>query len=72
MIRGDFHVTRLHLIYVVKSSKTCDVEGPTSIILKVTTAMFGGRHLIDQRVLKYGLLTVKVLYHKVMHNIYSV
>ena len=33
------------LIYVVKGSETYDVEGPTSIIQKVTTAMFGGRAL---------------------------
>ena len=42
LIRGYFHVTRPHLIYVVRGSETCDVEGPTSIIQKVTTAMFRG------------------------------
>jgi len=33
------------LIYVIKGSETCDVQGPTSIIQKVTTVMFGGRAL---------------------------
>ena len=45
LIRGYFHVTRPHLIYVVKGSETCDVEGPTSIIQKVTIAMFDSRIL---------------------------
>ena len=34
-----------HLIYVVRGSETCDVEGPTSIIQKVTIVMFSGRTL---------------------------
>ena len=45
LIRGYFHSTRPHLIYVVRGSETCDVEGPTSIIQKVMTAKFGGRTL---------------------------
>jgi len=45
LIRGHSHATRLHLIYVVKGSKTYDVEGPTSIIQKVMTVMFGSRTL---------------------------
>ena len=45
LIIGHFQATHPHLIYVVKSSKTCDVEGPTSVIQKVMTAMFGGRAL---------------------------
>ena len=40
-----FHATRPHLIYVVRSSETCDVEGPTSSVQKVTTTMFGSRTL---------------------------
>jgi len=45
LIRGHFHTTRPHLIYIVKGSKTCDVEGPTSIIQKVMTVKFGNRTL---------------------------
>jgi len=45
LIKGHFHAKRPHLIYVVKGSETCDVEGPTSIIQKVATAMFGSRLL---------------------------
>jgi len=33
------------LIYIVKGSEICDVKGPTLIIQKETTAMFGGRAL---------------------------
>jgi len=33
------------LIYVVKGSETYDVEGPTSIIQKVTIAIFDSRPL---------------------------
>ena len=40
-----FHATCPHLIYVVKGFETCDVKGPTSIIHKVTTTMFGGKIL---------------------------
>ena len=35
LIRGHFHATCLHLIYVIKGFKTCDVEGLTSIIQRV-------------------------------------
>jgi len=45
LIREHFHSTRPRLIYVVKSFEICNVEGPTSIIQKVTTVMFGGRTL---------------------------
>ena len=45
LIKGHFYATRSHLIYIVKGSETYDVKGPTSIIQKVTTAMFGDRAL---------------------------
>ena len=31
--------------HVIKGFETCDVEGPTSIIQKVTTTMFSGKAL---------------------------
>jgi len=49
------------LIYVIKGSEICDVEGPTSIILKVTTVMFGSRTLNGPNYFERGLLTVKIL-----------
>jgi len=44
-----------------KGSETCDVEDPTSIIQKVTTAMFGGRALNGSNCSETWLLAVKVL-----------
>jgi len=35
----------MSMIYVIKGPETCDMEGPTLIIQKVTTIMFGGRAL---------------------------
>jgi len=61
LIRGHFHATRSHLIYVVKGFKTYNVKGPTSIIQKIMIAMFGIGHLIGQIILKHDLLIVKIL-----------
>jgi len=61
LIKGHFRATCSHLIYIVKDSKTSDMEGPISIIQKVTPAMFGSMTLNGQDCFKCGLLTVKVL-----------
>ena len=45
LIRGYFHATRPHLIYVVKGSEICDVKDPISIIQKATVALFDSRTL---------------------------
>ena len=45
LIRGHFHATHSYLIYVVKGFEPYNVEGPTSIIQKVTIAVFGGMTL---------------------------
>jgi len=49
------------MIYVIKGSETYDVKGPTSIIQKVMTTMFGSRTLNTPYYLKRGLLMIKVL-----------